>query len=173
MSNPNGARGAKAERDLVVWLRANGWPDACRARGEGSVDRGDIGGIPRVAVQVKAAKRPEYVMARLREAQAGALVQAHGRRPVAVVRLPGVGDPAQWWAATPVQWLPNAGAGRFGDPTPRPGYDLPIDACDVSKCSPARMIHAAIGEHGGALRDGWWITTVSRLFAALPGAVTS
>ena len=175
MSNPNGARGAKAERDLVVWLREHGWPDACRARGEGTVDRGDIGGIPGVCVQVKAAAKPQYVMPRLRAAQQGAVVQAWGRREVAVVKLPGVGDPAQWWAATPVQWLPNAGTGRFGDPTPRPGYDLPIDACDVSKHSQARIIHAAIGEHGGALRDGpgvhgvwvWWITTVDQLFAAL------
>ena len=158
MANPNGQRGAKAERDLVVWLRENGWPDACRARGEGSVDRGDIGGIPRVAVQVKAAKRPEYVMARLREAQAGALVQAHGRRPVAVVRLPGVGDPAQWWAATPYDEV---------------GWNYSTSTIAVSYRSPARKIHAAIGEHGAAWRDGWWITTVERLFAALPGAVTS
>lgn len=154
MSNPNGARGARAERDLVVWLRANGYPDAVRARGEGSVDRGDIGGIPRVAVQVKSAMRDAYVMPRLRDAQRGALEQAHGRRPVAVVKLPGVGDPAQWWAATPVVWF-------------RGFYDLPIDARDVSPRCPARMIHAAIGEHGGALRAGWWITSVGRLFAAL------
>ena len=157
MSNPNGQRGAKAERDLVVWLRENGWPDACRARGEGPVDRGDIGGIPRVAVQVKAAKRPEYVMPRLREAQAGALVQAHGRRPIAVVRLPGVGDPAQWWAATTVE----------------PFTRFTMHGIGVGPRCTARTIHLAIDLSGAAWRDGWWITTVSRLFAALPGAVTS
>ena len=173
MSNPNGARGARAERDLVVWLRANGWPDACRARGEGSVDRGDIGGIPRTAIQVKNANKPEYVMARLRAAQTGALEQAHGRRPVAVVRLPGVTDPAQWWAATTVQWLPEAGTGRLGNGTVRGGYDLPIDAADVPARCYRYHLEWNIEEHGGALRDGWWITTVSRLFAALPREVAA
>jgi hypothetical protein len=157
MANPNGQRGAKAERDLVVWLRENGWPDACRARGEGSVDRGDIGGIPRTCIQIKNALKPAYVMPRLREAQAGALVQAHGRRPVAVVRLPGVGDPGQWWAATPLEGFGNVTVTHVGV-GPRCG---------------ARMLHYTIEAHGAAWRDGWWITTVSRLFAALPGAVTS
>jgi len=164
MSNPNGARGAKAERDLVVWLREHGWPDACRARGEGTVDRGDIGGIPGVCVQVKAAAKPEYVMARLRAAQQGALAQAWGRREVAVVKLPGVGDPAKWWAATPLpKWCPTS-ALSLPSTQPRVGY-----------LAPAVTIQHAINERGGALRDGpgldgdwvWWITTVDRLFAAL------
>ena len=37
------------------------------------------------------------------------------------------------------------------------------------RCS-ARTIHLAIDLNGAAWRDGWWISTVSRLFAALPGA---
>ena len=164
MSNPNGARGAKAERDLVVWLRGHGWPDACRARGEGTVDRGDIGGIPGVCVQVKAAANPEYVMARLRAAQQGALAQAWGRCDVAVVKLLGVGDPAKWWAATPwPKWCPTS-ALSLPSTQPRVGY-----------LAPAVTIQHAINERGGALRDGpgldgdwvWWITTVDRLFAAL------
>ena len=61
-----------------------------------------------------------------------------------------------------------ARGGRFDDLP-----DLCRSTPATSQCSPARMIHAAIGEHGGALRDGWWITTCERLFAALPGAVTS
>lgn len=158
MSNPNGARGNRAERDLVVWLRANGWPDACRARGEGRVDRGDIGGIPRTCIQIKNALKPAYVMPRLREAQAGALEQAHGRRPVAVVRLPGVGDPGQWWAATPVP--------------PQDGVNHTLRGIGVGPRCSARLIHYTIEAHGAAWRDGWWITTCERLFAALPGAVT-
>jgi hypothetical protein len=158
VSNPNGARGARAERDLVVWLRANGYPDAVRARGEGSVDRGDIGGIPRTAIQVKNANKPEYVMARLRAAQAGALEQAHNRRPVAVVRLPGVTDPAQWWAATPTLHQPGL------CPVDHP---LVLDRCSV------HTLRNVLSWRGGAVRAGWWITTCERLFGALPGAVTS
>ena len=166
MSNPNGARGAKAERDLVVWLREHGWPDACRARGEGTVDRGDIGGIPGVCVQVKAAAKPEYVMARLRAAQQGALAQAWGRREVAVVKIPGVGDPAKWWAATPAAYRTVAAGVTMM---------LPATYARVGFASPAVTVQHAINERGGALRDGpgldgdwvWWITTVDRLFAAL------
>ena len=166
MSNPNGQRGAKAERDLVVWLRANGYPDAARGRGEGAADRGDIAGVPATAVQVKNALRPGYVMARLSAAQRGALEQAHGRRPVAVVRLPGVTDPGSWWAATPVTGTP----GRRRRPDHvyiSGGYDLPIDARHINERCPASKVHAAIGECGGALRGGWWLTTVERLFSTL------
>ena len=169
MSNPNGQRGAKAERDLVVWLRANGYPDAARGRGEGAVDRGDIAGIPNTAVQVKNALRLGYVMARLSAAQRGALEQAHGRRPVAVVRLPGVTDPGSWWAGTPVTWTPGRRL-RPGLVYILGGYDLPIDARDVADRCPASKVHAAIGECGGALRGGWWISRVETVFSILRAA---
>lgn len=53
MSNPNGDKGAKAERDVAKYL-AGWWPMARRALGAGRKDdRGDIHGIPLTVVQVK------------------------------------------------------------------------------------------------------------------------
>lgn len=147
-------KGAQAERDLVAWLRDNGWPEAARCR-DSLEDRGDVSGLPGIAVQVKSYSSP---MRGLREGQAGALVQAHGRRPVAVVRLPRVTDPADWWAATPVQ--------RFGS-----GYSLPVDAREVGPVCQAATIHRALASDGGALRWShdreWWITSADRLFSLL------
>ena len=144
-------RGRKAENDVAAWLQANGFPDAERSASK-IVDRGDIAGVPGTCIEVKHCNDP---MRALRDAQREALAEAFGRRPVAVVRLPGVTDPAKWWAATPMS---------------------PDDFCPADilppRC-PAGAIHAAISERDGAIRDGWWITTVDRLFAALPQAVAS
>lgn len=146
-------KGRAAENALAAWLQANGFPDAERSASK-IVDRGDIAGVPRCCIQIKHYSDP---MRGLREAQAGALEQAHGRRPIAVVRLPGVGDPGQWWAATTVE----------------PFTRFTMHGIGVGPRCTARTIHLAIDLSGAAWRDGWWLTTVSRLFAALPGAVTS
>lgn len=148
-------RGRKAENDVAAWLQANGFPDAERSASK-IVDRGDIAGVPGTCIEVKHCNDP---MRALRDAQREALAEAFGRRPVAVVRLPGVTDPAKWWAATPMSHAQFVlGVGH--------GVVLP------ERCF-ARVIHATISEYGSCLRDGWWITTVDRLFAALPQAVAS
>ncbi len=151
-------RGRKAENDLATWLQGNGFPDAERSASK-IVDRGDIAGVPGTCVEVKHCGDP---MRALRDAQREALAEAFGRRPVAVVRLPGVTDPSSWWAATPCR------VGRhhvwIG------GHGLPLDGHPVNDRCPASKIHAAIGECGGALRGGWWISTVDRLFATLRAA---
>ena len=156
MTNRNGVRGAKAERDLVVWLRSNGFPDACRARGEGAADRGDIGGIPGVCVQAKSAASQRYVMARLRAGQQGALQQAMGRLPVCVVKLPGVGDPGKWWASTPT-WYSELGVVAatklWSAPVP--------DRCGYTQLS------TQVGSSGWVVRGDWLVTTVSDLFGEL------
>lgn len=147
------ARGRKAENDLAAWLRDNGWPDAQRAAAA-QHDRGDIAGLPGVCVEVKHCGDP---MRALRDAQREVLEEAHGRLPVAVVRLPGVTDPADWWAATPTTRGPASGL-----------YTPLIDARPVSERCNAHTIHRAIHEHGGALRGGWWISSCDRLFATIP-----
>ena len=146
-------KGREAENRLATWLQFNGFPDAERSASK-LEDRGDIAGVPGCAIQVKHYADP---MRGLREAQAGARKQAMGRRPVAVVRLRGVTDPAEWWAATQLTW--DRSTKRF---------NLPADARFVGDRCNAHTIHRGIHEHGGVLRGGWWITTVSRMFGALP-----
>lgn len=50
------AKGTAAEREVVNYLR-NWWPDAERRALSGALDKGDVAGIPRVAVEIKAAER--------------------------------------------------------------------------------------------------------------------
>lgn len=148
-------RGRKAENDVAAWLQANGFPDAERSASK-IVDRGDIAGVPGTCIEVKHCNDP---MRALRDAQREALAEAFGRRPVAVVRLPGVTDPAKWWAATPARAEDNPGVWVLG--------------IGLAPRCPARAVAKSIEEHGAAWRGGWWITTVDRLFAALPQAVAS
>lgn len=49
----NKAKGAKAENDIAAWLRRHGYPDADRRPRNGRNDRGDIGGVPNVVIEVK------------------------------------------------------------------------------------------------------------------------
>jgi len=52
MTNPSGAKGARAERMVADWFKAHGWMYADRRVKTGAKDTGDIGGIPCV-VEVK------------------------------------------------------------------------------------------------------------------------
>jgi len=49
----NKAKGAKAENDVAGYLRDHGYPDADRRIRNGRNDRGDIGGVPYVVIEVK------------------------------------------------------------------------------------------------------------------------
>ena len=54
MTNPNKAKGSQWERDVVAYLRANGFPYAERRFGAGQQnDKGDIVGIPGVTIEAK------------------------------------------------------------------------------------------------------------------------
>lgn len=147
------SKGRAAENALAAFLQANGFPDAERSASK-LEDRGDIAGVPGTAIQVKNFADP---LRGLREGQAGVLRQAMGRRPVAVVRLPRVTDPALWWASYPFTF----GAWPVDGPwvhegTPR----LPAK-------SSAAAVHGAIADRGWVLRGDWMVSTVDRLFGAL------
>lgn len=54
------AKGTAAESSVVAFLRANGFPAAERRALHGNHDKGDITGIPGIAIEVKAVARPAY-----------------------------------------------------------------------------------------------------------------
>lgn len=54
------AKGTAVETAVVRYLQANGFPAAERRALHGAADRGDISGIPGIAVEVKAVARPAY-----------------------------------------------------------------------------------------------------------------
>lgn len=96
-------KGATAERDLVRWLRANGYPDARRYLAGDGRQPGDIDGLPGVVLEVKNAARfnlSGWLSQADAESPAGAL-------PFVVIRLPRETDPARWALVTRVGELPR------------------------------------------------------------------
>lgn len=104
--------GTDAERAVVRWLQAHGWPHAERRALRGAQDAGDITGTPGICWEVKARKRPisdTDVAAWLAETETEAAA-ADAEIGVLVVRRPGVGDPGRWWA-----WLHIGQVARLAD----------------------------------------------------------
>jgi len=94
--------GTDAERAVVRYLQANGWPGAERRALRGTSDAGDITGTPGVAWEVKSRNRPvtdKQVDAWLRETFSEA-ANAHADVGILVIRRPGHGpaNAGSWWA---------------------------------------------------------------------------
>jgi hypothetical protein len=56
MSNPSKQKGTAFETAVVAFLRDNGFPYAERRALAGNNDRGDVGGIPGLVLELKAAR---------------------------------------------------------------------------------------------------------------------
>lgn len=121
-------KGIRAERDVVTWLRKNGFPGAERAVRTGyqttartSADPGDVTGLgPGVVVSVKDAK-VEYVDAWLSELDA--MDGADDAVRILIHKRTYKADPGRWWC-----WMR---AGMFldlGGAAGAPGYQWPVRA---------------------------------------------
>ena len=86
-------RGARAERAVVAYLRANGWPDARRYLAGDGRQPGDIDAIPGVVIEVKDQARACWPLW-IRQAKA----EANGRLWTVVRRTRGVPDVGMWAA---------------------------------------------------------------------------
>lgn len=91
--------GTAAESAVVAYLQSNGFPYAERRALAGAHDRGDIAGLPGIAVEVKAVARPAY-QEWLREAgreaaNAGVPLGVVVHKPAGV----GLGRPQEWIVA--------------------------------------------------------------------------
>lgn len=102
----NRRRGIVAERDLVRWLRAHGWPQAERSvvTGYRTPDRerrdgGDVTGTPGVVISLKDCA-VERIAAWWDELQA---MDGAGSVRLLVVKRRGHADPGLWWC-----WLTAA-----------------------------------------------------------------
>lgn len=91
-------KGPKFEADVVAWLQQHNFPYAERRVMGGSRDRGDIGGIPGVVLELKNCNRVELATwvdeARHEAANAGVSVWA------VVAKRKGKGDPGESYVVT-------------------------------------------------------------------------
>lgn len=124
MSNPSGKKGWAGEAPVLTRLKDRGFFRAFRLRTQGSKDKGDIGGIDGVAIEVKNVgtydipgwMRELAVEKRNALAETGALV----------VKPRGVGETrvGEWWTILTlddyIDLLAKAGYGPYEDPHERP-----------------------------------------------------
>lgn len=92
MSAANRRRGADAERSVVAYLRAQGWPDARRYLAGDGRQPGDIDWHPLVCLEVKdreSSSWPSWCRQAAAEAPRGTV-------PAVVRRTRGVTDPGRW-----------------------------------------------------------------------------
>lgn len=98
MGNPSGAKGYRGEAPVLLHLVRRGFSRAYRLRSQGVNDKGDIGGIDGVCIEIKnhgVYKFPEWMRELKREkANAGA------SNAVLVVKPRGIGEKnvGEWWA---------------------------------------------------------------------------
>ena len=114
----NRRRGANAERAVVAWLRANGYPHARRYLAGDGRQPGDIDGVPGVCIEVKDIDPSRSAWPSWR---AQVLAEAGGRIPVVVRRTRGVTDVGQWEAETTVLdwWAIGGGSVAVANPCRR------------------------------------------------------
>lgn len=117
MTNPNKTKGSAAERAIVYYLRANGWPHAERRLAGATHDRGDIAGVIGVVIEVKSCTRTDLA-AWLAEAETER-VNDHADLAVVWHKRRGKTNPADWYVtcdgATLLRLLRAAG---YGQPQP-------------------------------------------------------
>lgn len=97
------AKGTLAERAVVGYLRANGFPDAERRALEGANDRGDIAGLPYTVLEVKnhaALDLAGWLNELMRE-----IDNDNAEYGAVVAKRRGHAEPDQWYAIMPFEML--------------------------------------------------------------------
>ena len=104
MSSAAKRKGSGAERDVVAWLKTNGYPYADRRLAGATLDKGDVSGIPGVTIEIKnhakmdLAGRVGELETEMKNDNAWTGVVIHKRK--------GKGDVGQWYATMPASvWL--------------------------------------------------------------------
>lgn len=104
MSSKSKRKGSQAERDVVAWLKANGYPYADRRVAGATLDKGDISGVLGVTIEIKNHARLDLagwlaeLEVEMKNDNAWTGVVIHKRK--------GKGDVAEWYATLPAQlWL--------------------------------------------------------------------
>ena len=104
MSSAAKCKGSQAERDVVAYLKANGFPYADRRVAGATLDKGDISGVLGVTIEIKNHARLDLagwlaeLEVEMKNDSAWTGVVIHKRK--------GKGDVGEWYATLPVKvWL--------------------------------------------------------------------
>ena len=104
MSSAAKRKGSQAERDVVAYLKANGYPYADRRVAGATLDKGDISGVLGVTIEIKNHARLDLagwlaeLEIEMKNDNAWTGVVIHKRK--------GKGDVGEWYATLPVKvWL--------------------------------------------------------------------
>lgn len=152
----NSARGKAAERAVVTYYRATGWPHAERTVRTGSRsgsrvrrDHGDIDGTPGIVTQVKCVDPARLHMVGTWLAATDAQARAAGADlGVLVIKRPGHANAGRWWAYLRLYHLVGLAGGQADQVEPAitvrleladlvtvlrtAGYGTPLDAADAT-----------------------------------------
>ena len=104
MSSAAKRKGSAAERAVVEWLKANGYPYADRRLAGATLDKGDISGLPGVTIEIKNHAKLDLagwtaeLEIEMKNDGAWTGTVLHKRK--------GKGDVGEWYATTPDKvWL--------------------------------------------------------------------
>jgi len=117
MANPSGDKGYRGEFPVVEYLKRRGFKYAYRLSKQGANDKGDVGNIEDVVIEVKNVARydiPGWMKETIAEKK-----RAGARTAAMVMKPKGVGDTrvGEWWAVLTLedyaQLLIDAGYGPY------------------------------------------------------------
>ena len=104
MSSAAKAKGSGAERDVVKYLKENGFQYADRRLAGATLDKGDISGIPGVTIEIK--NHAKMDLAGWTEELIVEMTNDNAWTGVVVHKRKGKGNPGDWYATMPVQvWV--------------------------------------------------------------------
>ena len=104
MSSAAKRKGSQAERDVVAYLKANGYPYADRRVAGATLDKGDISGVLGVTIEIKNHARLDLA-GWLAELEVE-MKNDNAWTGVVIRKRKGKGDVGEWYATLPVKvWL--------------------------------------------------------------------
>lgn len=104
MANPAKAKGSQAERDVVKYLKENGFQYADRRLAGATLDKGDISGIPGVTFEIK--NHATMKLSEWLDELSVEMTNDGAWTGVVVHKKKGQGNPGNWYATAPFHvWL--------------------------------------------------------------------
>jgi hypothetical protein len=128
MANPSGAKGYRGEFPIVEYLKRRGFKYAYRLKQQGVQDKGDVGHIEDVVIEVKNVAK--YALAEWMKELAYEKRNARAVTGAVVMKPKGIGDTrvGDWWAVLTLEdyvgLLIGAGYGPFENPE---DHDDPVE----------------------------------------------